>query len=967
MLLAAWLCAGTSMAWAVSPAAAQTATDSAVASQEPGPTATTAAGAQDIIVTGSRITASGFTAPTPTTILSAEQLQASAQPNLFDTVSQLPALQGSSGLSSSRQNAGTSFGNNGLSALNLRGLDSIRTLTLLDGQRVVPAYVTGIADVSQFPQLLIKRVDVVTGGASASWGSDAVSGVVNFVTDKHFVGVKGNVQGGMSTYADDKSVLAQMAAGTSLFSDRLHLEFSGEYFHNAGVPAGEVGGAQVNGRPDAYRSGNTSYALGAQPTGTPQYYYYPYDAQTTTLGRTGLITAGPLMGTAFGANGDVYQFQYGTGCVATTCQGGQQDNYITTATVDDPISRVVGYARAGFDILPDVEIYGTLNVAEVKTSNQPIAFPRKPGNLTISCTNPFLPQSVVDDCEAAGISSFRYGTANANLPARELIKSDRRQIRFVVGTDGKFHIGSLPVSFDAYYQHGENKIDVNVHNMTLNSRYNAAIDVVRDGNDQIVCASAVARAEGCLPLNIFGDFPVSDAQFAFLAPANGPYQKTTLKEDVASLSFNTSPFRDWAGEVSLAFGAEYRREFYVTRGDPYGNGVTAETPNTADYPADPLLSVDGNNWFAGNYHNGTGSFNVREAFLELGIPLMDSQSLGKLDLNLAGRAAHYSTAGNANTWKIGGTWDTPVEGLRLRAVVSRDLRAPNLSELFAAPQTSNQNVTDRATGGNVQIVSETIGNPNLKPEIAKTWEAGIVLRPRLIPGLNMSIDYYNISLTGAIAALSNQQIVDLCYNGNTAFCSNVKLTGALGTADYPYVISQPFNLASLKARGLDFEISYQFDLGSAGKLLLHGMATRAIDLISNTGIDGQQVAQLVGNNTDSGNGVPKWKAYLNQTWSQGISTVTLTERIVSAGKIDPEAIECQTDCPASTVQHPTFSFNHVPGAVYVDLGVSFDITHNAQIYLKSDNLLNHRAPPFGSSMLYDPIGRRFRMGARFNF
>ena len=190
-------------------------------------------GVEQVVVSSTRLQNAGFDAPTPTTVMSAADLEKQAQPNIFEAVTQLPALEGSSGVT---YNTGsTTTGLQGLSALNLRGLGIIRTLTLIDGQRIVPANPNGAVDVSQMPQLLIQRVDVVTGGASASWGSDAVAGVVNFVTDKHFEGFKFNASGGMSTYGDDGTAVMQMAAGTSLMGGRLHMEMAAEYQSAAGV------------------------------------------------------------------------------------------------------------------------------------------------------------------------------------------------------------------------------------------------------------------------------------------------------------------------------------------------------------------------------------------------------------------------------------------------------------------------------------------------------------------------------------------------------------------------------------------------------------------------------------------------------------------------------------------------------------------------------------------------------------
>src|SRR4051812_33984136 len=186
----------------------------------------------EVVVTGTRITARGFSAPTPTTIINSEDIAKTAQPNIFTSVTQLPSLQGSSGTNTNTFS--TSSGQQGLSSFSLRGLGAIRTLTLLDGQRVVGANVTGVPDISMFPQLLVKRVDVVNGGASATYGSDAVGGVVNFITDTRFTGFKGNVQGGVTTYGDNEQILAQGAWGTALADDKLHLIVSGEYAHDGG-------------------------------------------------------------------------------------------------------------------------------------------------------------------------------------------------------------------------------------------------------------------------------------------------------------------------------------------------------------------------------------------------------------------------------------------------------------------------------------------------------------------------------------------------------------------------------------------------------------------------------------------------------------------------------------------------------------------------------------------------------------
>ena len=197
---------------------------------------------RSVTVSSSRIMSAGFNAPTPTTVLSTDFIEKSAKDNIFTAVTQLPSLMGSTGVESNVN--GTSGGTNGLSSFNMFGLGTIRTLTLLDSQRFVPANVTGVPDISEFPQLLIQRVDVVTGGASASWGSDAIAGVVNFITDKKFVGFKANISTGLSTYGDNAALLLQGAIGTSFAGGRGHVEVSAEFEHEDGV-AGRLAPAHL--------------------------------------------------------------------------------------------------------------------------------------------------------------------------------------------------------------------------------------------------------------------------------------------------------------------------------------------------------------------------------------------------------------------------------------------------------------------------------------------------------------------------------------------------------------------------------------------------------------------------------------------------------------------------------------------------------------------------------------------------
>ncbi|SEN44610.1 TonB-dependent Receptor Plug Domain [Sphingomonas gellani] len=936
----------------------------------------------DVVVTGSRITSSGFTAPTPTQVIGAEQIARNAQSNIFTTIAQLPSLQGSTGASTGTNS--TSSGTQGLSSFSLRGLGTIRTLTLLDGQRVVGANVTGVPDVSLFPQLLVKRVDVVTGGASASYGSDAVGGVVNFITDKRFEGIKANAQFGISDYGDDETALFQVAWGKSFANDRLHLILSGEYDSEAGVPAGSFG-EDAPGRRDWYRT-TTLLNRGITNDGAPQYLYRDH-AQAYQYTKYGLISAGPLQGTAFDVNGNPFPFQYGSngvpsrnasgtvsGCYTSGgfCVGGDLSGNVGIGTsLKSSLERMNGYGRVGFDLDADNEIYAAVNIAKVNSSNQPNPGAAKSG-LTIQCSNPFVPLSVQQACAANNITQFQYGLSNAILPNIKVSPS-RKQYRFVGGATGKLPFVGGDWRYDVYYEHGENITDIHVDNITLTPRYNAAIQAIRLNGD-IVCANPIARANGCVPINIFGGNTPSDAALAYLEPENGPFQHTRQTQDVISANISGEPFALWAGPVSIATGVEWRREFYRVTGDPYGNGLDFGSQYDANYPADPLLSTNGNNWYAGNYQSGTGRYNVLESFLETNIPLLNSDALGRANLNAAGRATRYSTSGTVYTWKVGGTWDTPLDGLRLRAVTSRDVRAPNLSELFAAPISVNvPNFTNPFTNGSVNIFQNTIGNPDLKPERARNTELGIVFaRPKWLPGFSVSFDYYDIKIDGVIAALSAQQVVNLCFSGVTATCGAFDLSG---TSQQPFVNVQSFNLASIKTSGFDIEASYQMTrpLGLPGNLTLRGLGTNVRKFTTDTGLPRTTPIDAAGANSGA---TPDWKWLAIETWDGGDWTLLLQQRWFSDGVIGHQYVECSAgNCPVSTVNNPTIDRNFMAGAFYFDVGGSVNLANKLTAYFKVDNLFNRDPEPSPQTntgvdinpALYDTIGRFYRVGLRYNF
>lgn len=947
-------------------------------------------GLQEIVVTGSRITSSGYTQPTPTSMISAEDIELEAAPNLFNTIAELPVLQGSTGRKTFVNS--TSSGATGLSSFSLRNLGTIRTLTLLDGQRVTPANVTGVVDVSQFPQLLVKRVDVVTGGASASYGSDAIGGVVNFVTDKEFEGFKTNVEAGRTTYGDDESITAQAAWGDSFLDDRLHVQVSGEYGKEDGVPSGGFGGGPAaNGR-DWFRSPALQIRPIAQTNdGRPQIRDIR-NAQQFQYTRYGLITNGPQQGRAFGVNGVPYDFQYGSNgvsldngqvsnCFSPFCVGGDLSGNVNMGpSLAAELERTVGYTRVGFDVGERTQVYLTANVARVKGINEPNAGTEKPGNLTIGCDNPFLPAIVVATCATDyPTGRFAFGTSSGQFPETIDVVSARDQLRLVLGLDGAFDLLGTSWSYNGYVAHGTNHTRIDVNDISLTPRYNAAIDAIRLADGTIVCRNVAARAAGCLPINIIGLNPIDPAAVAYVFPANGPQQRSRQEEQVASFNISGEPFSLWAGPVAFAAGLEYRDESYRTVGDAYGNGAQAGSPNTDAYPADPLMNTtSGNNWYAGNFHNGKGSYHVKEAYLETNLPFLESASLGNANLNLAVRQTEYSTAGSATPWKVGGTWKTPFTGLSLRAVTSRDIRAPNLSELFAPPVVVNGTVV--FGGQNINILGITVGNTNLRPEIARNTTFGIVLsEPDWFPGFSASVDYYDIKLTNLISVLTSQQEVDLCVAGNQLLCSQMLLTSTVPNTNFVRV--QAFNLAKARNKGLDIEMTYRTELaglGMPGTLTLRALATHAISFVTESGIVGTIPVESAGvnlGNPVNSSGIPDWKVKLSQGWDTDKFGVMIAQRWISDGVYSNEYIECQTDCPVSTITRQTIDNNDMKGALYVDLGGTYRATDNVTGYFAVDNVLDKDPEPAPGTtvslglnpFLYDALGRTYRIGFRTNF
>jgi outer membrane receptor protein involved in Fe transport len=1039
---------------------------------------------EQLVVTSTRLQNAGFDAPTPTTALNATEIEAQAKPNIFDAITQLPALQGSTGVGFN--DGSTSTGLIGLSALGMRGLSPLRTLTLLDSQRVVSANFNGVVDVSQMPQMLIQRVDVVTGGASASWGSDAVAGVINFVTDKKFEGFKVNAQAGLSNYGDSGTITFQAAAGSRFAGGKGHFEVAGEYSYNDGllprypVILGHTANPTIGGRTIARESGVVSYGAdtGAQaaPAGQPRNNYVAI-TQGTQTAAYGLITSGPAAYTTFDATGKAVKYDLAGNCFVSstgtlqgavngTCvgtpsdPGDQNDSREFTQGLNDPLTRGNLYARLSFDIAPDTEVYATLTYGLARTENIPAQGNSSKTGMTLRCDNAYLPSTglfptsaLFPTATAACLSQYPgnaiiYGSDWANIPTYQEMFLLRTMRRFVGGGGGSFNLFGKSWTWDSYFQHGENDTSIKIENMPLSgsplvggngttlpggagnpngqfSRFNLAQDAVLNGTGQIVCRNTIAQAYGCVPFNPFGG-TLTPGQIAYFDGQNvpggttiGPDAIQTTRQEAFSFAVDGSPIDDWAGPVSVAAGYEYREEHYSQRSDPYSGGVTASTPATVNEPCtDPFIDCGRTTlgsqgaWNAGNYHDGRGTFHVNEVFVELGVPLLNDSFWGKAGLDVGGRHARYSTAGDANTWKVGLTWDTPIPGVRLRTLQSRDIRAPNLSELFAPPTSFNGSINNDfclANTGNVALCNNqpiralNVGNPLLKPERALTTEVGIVWQPEFFPGFQASVDYYRVSMKGTINGITLSPVT-LCFlnqtqglTGAQIFCQQDVITTANGhnislaedgrpgsPNALTAVENKVFNYNGLVTDGFDIEATYTFDLHNyeiPGTFSARSLVTHVSKFIVDTGVPGtQRNVELAGALTSGGNGtgsytsslnILNWKLEETQSYQSDAWGINLTERWLSGGVFaNRNAVVCAPGtCPASSVQSPTYNFDKVDAILYLDVGANWNFSDKTQLYAKIENIANTRPPDTGAqtanNTLYDVIGRMYRVGVRF--
>ncbi len=909
-----------------------------------------AAAVDEIVVTGSRVIRDGYEAPTPLTVVGTEALEKSGVSNVADMMNQMPTFSGSA---SSAGNVGTNTGVAGISSLSLRGLGATRTLTLIDGKRSVGGTLTGSVDVNTIPQQLVSRIDTVTGGASAAYGSDALAGVVNFVLDKEYTGIKGEVSGSITNYGDNENWRVVLTGGTPFAGGRGHVIISGEVEATAGVQD-----------PSNRKWNMTNIGVMNNPAYTPtnglpeQLVRDPVINMRSTKG--GLITSGPLKGIAFGPGGTPYMFDYGIFNDGTNAYGSSQSDAHSLHNVPDLGTKENNqniFLRASYDLTDDINVYFQSSWAHTFSYNVALA-PLFSGNLTLRADNPYLPAEIAARATALGVTSFSFGTSNADFDFRAPeLRNNRVTNRNAIGITGTMDAFGTIWNWEGYLGTGITRQSSRNERVPFLANYNRALDSTRNANGAIVCRSQVIDPWGnaCVPYNPFGIGVNSQAALNYILLLD--QRNEHYIQNVASADMTGEPFEIWAGPVSLAMGIEHRTE---------------EVDGSATVPT---------GFLNGNYVPAHGKYSVTEAFLETVVPLAKETSFAEaLDFNAGVRATDYSVSGYVTTWKVGLTW-APVDDIRFRATRSRDIRAPNLSELFAGLSSSFQSNRVDPFNNNaiVTINAQSTGNLNLKPEKADTTGVGVVVQPAFLPGLSASVDYWNIDVNGLITTISGP--LNLCFLGYTQFCNSFQRVVQDGVA---LIVeqSQPVNIAKQITRGIDFEATYTMDLDSivedwAGSLRFNMVATKYLrswqDPVLTPPVE--RVGWNQGTSNDGGLQKFRWNGSI--TYTNDPLTLALTARGFSGGTIDPTFIECQTGCPRSTLTNRTIDRNWVDGQYWFDGSVQYQFSDGITAFLNIQNLLNSDpviVPKTGINAMhytqtnvniYDALGRTFRAGVRF--
>ena len=952
-----------------------------------------------ITVTGSRIPRQGFVTPSPVVAITAEEIRTTGAVTIGDLMNEMPQLATTFSLVNSSRFVGTV----GLNLLDLRGLGTDRTLVLVNGRRHVGGTPgSGAVDVNTIPVEWIERVEVITGGASAVYGADAVAGVVNFVLRDSFDGVTMRGQTGISDEGSFKRSFGSITAGTQFAEGQGNVGVSVEY------------STQDRFRFSDRAIGRTSYRTIQNPNYDPSRPAGPDNYQSLLLPNAGLnsFTEGGIFYDGddnpyvLTAGGKFRPQDFGTVNDPNGCQDCDYLNLNRVADLQPGFDRGSINTIVNFDFNENHRFFFEGKYAQTKSKylGQP-AF-SSPIPYSITRDNPYLSSELRDFIDQSGSYALEWDQ-DTNVvgtpPGIYVYRFDtdagqrgedvtRDTMRAVIGFEGSL---SPDWTYEVSLVHGKTKERrINVNNR-ITERFYAGLDAVIDpASGQIVCRSSIDPtsinphtglpvtpfgANGCVPFSILGDGAVSDearAWFNANTVSKGRLSQTVFSGSVSNSALFTLP----AGGVGFSAGAEYRRERSRTQADELSNaGLT----------------------FLNAIPSEGGEYSVKEVFTEFSVPLLaDLPGVDSLIFDLAGRYSDYDTIGSTTTWRAGLDW-TVVPSVRLRGTYSKAVRAPNIGELYGAQSENFFTISDPcdsrpgrgiSTAGDpalraancaalgipanyISTVQSTRpglsgGNPDLAQEEGKTLSAGLVFTPDFIPGFGVTLDYWRVSLTDAISSVSGQQVANRCVDSpsgiNNRFCDQIDRAGASGGGGFPayeiaFVRALLENVSKLERSGVDVEMSYrkpwgpgQFDMRFVGTRMLRA---RTFAFQDDPGEFIEDVTTI---------GTPRWRANLSTTYriQNGFRASWELRYVDSMLRVAKESYNTnpfqRNEIRTGSMAYSDFQFGYeVPGTGW-------------DIYLGIDNAFD-RSPPRGlfgdtaESALFDNIGRYYYAGFNYKF
>ncbi|UYY57670.1 TonB-dependent receptor domain-containing protein [Sphingomonas sp. S2-65] len=948
----------------------------------------------EVLVTGSRIARPDLELASPVSVIGQEEIQFRQPGTADDLLRSLPAIRPSIG-------AGVNNGSDGSSTLNLRGIGEQRTLVLLDGRRIVPFGLDGLTDTNNIPIALLERVEVLTGGASSTYGADAVAGVVNFITRRDFTGVDATATYRVSERGDATRFKADITVGGDLADGRGNIVLSAGYtkadplFHTA---------REIAEVPISSTTGLFSGATAAQVT----IFASPTNA---ALG---------LPASSFGAVVDPVTGRL-RAATATDTYNTNNGTYFQT-----PLDRVNVYAAGHYELSDAAEFYATAMFNRNTVATQLASSATFGNTYQLALNNPYLPGGVRSQlCTARSISAAACATAAAVQggpgtagyievpvvaqrrfteygPRGNTIESQMFQVQG--GVRGDIAPG---FKYDVSAQYGETTQNQTRENWGSFSKVQQALRAYRATDGSLRC---VDTTNNCVPLNLFGpNGSITEAQLGFIdldAIINRKVKQTVITGSVTGDLF-ASPLA--SSDIAFAIGGEYRKVSAASQPDGPSQiqgevlGTGARTP--PDF----------------------GQYSVKEVFGEIIVPLIeDKPFFHRLTAEGGIRYSDYTTTGNSTTWKAGGTWE-PYAGFKLRGTYQVAVRSPNIQELYQSPVQGLGNLTvDPCQGAAVsgglaalcvatgapagtigsipsptsgQINNTSSGNRDLDVERAKTFTLGGVIAPaQLLPGFAFNIDYFNIKIDQAITQPAQADILNGCYSATlnptfafNAFCSLIgrnPLTGSLnGAGETPGVILTYSNLGRIESAGIDFGVSQRikledFGLANAGTLAL-GFNATWLDRYYFQATPNAINRDCTGYYSAGGCTNPRAKWRWNGRATYGIEGFDLSLLWTHISRVSLEpflAARLPGDVAQPGGPNPTTilaDFRSIPAYDYFDLSFRAAPTENIELTLTVNNLFDKEPPLVGSGVggtsynsgntfptIYDPIGRSFTIGAR---